>query len=120
MSILSSTNTGKSSIKVNDKMLNDFGYILESANFSNFYYREYKTFVKNNKKRIYSIKDIKHDSLKYLITIDTNTAFNPIKKYQIKSIDDLNLVDKFLFSKDPKKYKKYKKEIMQKLQIMKY
>lgn len=113
MSILSSTNTGKSSIKVNDKMLNDFGYILKSANFSNFYGREYKTFVKNNKKRIHSIKDIKHDSLKYIITINTKESFI---NYQIKSINDLILVDKFLFSKDPKKYKKYKKEIMQKLQ----
>ena len=50
MTILSSTRTGKSGIKVNDKMLNDLGYILKSTNFSYFYGREFKTFVKNNKK----------------------------------------------------------------------
>ena len=113
MTILSSTRTGKSGIKVNDKMLNDLGYILKSTNFSYFYGREFKTFVKNNKKRINSIKNIKDDSLKYVIIINTKESFI---KYQIKSINDLILVDKFLFSKDSKKYKKYKKEIMKKLQ----
>ena len=108
MSILSSTNTGRKGIKIDEKILNNYGY----KQYSIFKYNTkiHTTHLYKNDKFICC--KVNNDKIEYGINLMVNYNIFKTGDFKILSIDDLILVDKFLFAKNQKEYCKYKKQIL--------
>lgn len=108
MSILSSTNTGRKGIRIDEKILNSYGY-------NNYSVIKYNTkihtihFCKNDK---FIWCKTYNDKIEYGINLMVDYNIFKTGDFKILTIDDLILVDKFLFAKNQKEYCKYKKQIL--------
>lgn len=111
MSILSSTNTGKSAISITKEMLEYRGYTITFGS-------KYKKKLSNTQIYIYyldypgiSIKDM-YVHLPSLFTVkETQEKFIHHWPFKICTINELDLVEKYFNEKDTRKRGKYKKQL---------
>lgn len=108
MSILSSTNTGRKGIKIDEKILNNYGY--KQYNVIKYKTKIHVIHFYKNDKFIWCKTD--NDKIEYGINLMVDYNIFKTGSFQILTIDDLILVDKFLFAKNQKEYCKYKKQIL--------
>lgn len=111
MSILSSTNTGKSAINITKEILENRGYTMTFGS-------KYKKKLSNTQIYIYyldytgiSIKDM-YVHLPLLYTSkETQEKFIHHRSFKICTINELDLVEKYFNEKDTRKRGKYKKQL---------
>lgn len=105
MSILSNTNTGRKGVKVDESLLEKYGYFLKETYGNELFFKKENKWIKCNKC---------DDNFKFMIRIENSCSSSRVISYFVlKNINDLILADKYLFSNhNSKEFKKYKKQIL--------